>query len=71
MIESNFEVLSSRKLSPSATCKRLASLEHALEMLKEYHERANKAKLNKIQALIVQYETLAENLHLRLDQKGA
>jgi len=67
MLESNFEVLSTRKLSPSAMCKRLAYLEHAATMLREYHKRCSKIKVNKIQALIIQYETLSENLRMKLD----
>lgn len=70
MIVSNYEILKTSRPCKPELIKRLAQLEHAAKMLREYHVKACKVKKSKIIALAVMYETLAENIQIRLDNKG-
>lgn len=72
MPQSNFEQLKVRKLMPQPEqIKRVRSLEHTAQQLRDYAKRACKAKQKLLAQMIIEYETLAENIQLKLENSNS
>lgn len=69
MLASNFESLQNRP-AKSLQDRRIAYLEHQIQQLKDFSKRAHGSKVNTIQGLILQYESMMESIQNRLDTRS-
>lgn len=70
MIQSNYEFLrTSKTLRPPVMVKRVRCLENQVTQLREYLQRACTTKKATIKAIIVRYESLADEIQSKLDKE--